>query len=193
MYSVLKVLCDSNMFAAAYDALRFHGVTMKSGTIIINTHCRGGSSSPIQCYVHNLASGAGWRSCSAAGYGQCLGESSQAVENGARVKRVTVVQDSNVPRGRGTQGRVAPSIILCTGLPPPSPPPSPSHFADLRSHKEAQHVTCLQLCGNPESRKCVHVWSPVPLELIPGQQQCICQHGLLHITALLILAMAVLL
>ena len=33
----------------------------------------------------------------------------------------------------------------------------------------------------------MHVWSPVPLELIPGQQQCICQHGLVHITALLIL------
>ena len=24
------MLCDSNMFAATYDALRFHGVTMKS-------------------------------------------------------------------------------------------------------------------------------------------------------------------
>ena len=73
-------------------------------------HCRGGSSSPIQCCVDNLASGAGWHGCSAAGYGQCLGKSSQAVENGTRVKRVTAVQDSNVPRGRGTQVRVAPSI-----------------------------------------------------------------------------------
>ena len=35
---------------------------------------------------------------------------SQAVENGARVKRITAVQDSNVPRGRGTQVMVAPSI-----------------------------------------------------------------------------------
>ena len=37
---------------------------------------------------------------------------SQAVENGARVKRITVVQDSNVPRGRGTQVRVAPCIYI---------------------------------------------------------------------------------
>ena len=50
-------------------------------------------------------------------YGQYLGECSQVVENGARVKMITVVQDSNVPRGRGTQVRVAPCIyiIIYTG------------------------------------------------------------------------------
>ena len=103
------------MFAATYDALRFHGVTMKSivrYTIIVNTHCSGGSSSPIQCCIDNLVSGAGWHGCSAAGYmASALARVySQAVENGGHVKRVTVVQDSSVPRGRGTQVRVAPSI-----------------------------------------------------------------------------------
>ena len=39
----------------------------------------------LQCYINNRTR-ASWCGCSAAGYGQCLGDSSQVVENGARVK-----------------------------------------------------------------------------------------------------------
>ena len=40
----------------------------------------------LQCCINNLASRAGWCGCSAAGYGQSLGDSSQVVENGTHVK-----------------------------------------------------------------------------------------------------------